>query len=821
VNPQNPADPSHPLPGEAAFPRPRPPALAAAVAAVNVSLLLAGLGARMRTAWVRVRPVIAHRGFRALAAAGLVMIAVGAGAHHLYLDRSGVPDLDPFIRFEPPTIGEVSDARGEVLIELAREYRRILEYDEIPPVVREAILAAEDKNFFSHSGIDYGAFPRVVWKTLATSVSASWRHSVAERRLAASVIFPQGGSTLTQQLVRGYFLRHMTVQEDGGTLIGNGLLAAAASKVLGVPATNKLSRKIEEIRLTFWLEREMERRFGSRQRAKQEILARYASFIYMGNGRYGFAAASEYYFAKPLSSYGPGDADKAALLAGITKSPRDYAPAPGNIERPRRRRNDILALMARNGSLPGEMARRAQAVPLRLAGRSKIKTEAPAVIENVFTELKAARRDGVSVEALIDGRIGVQTTVDNRIQRLVNGALESGLRAYEMRHPGSRGLIQGSVVVLRNSDAAVLAEAGGRQVYKDRYTSYSDYNRVTDSRRQPGSVMKPIVYLAAFAQGQALDDPVADEPISVSTGTNTPPKWIQNYDAKFKGLIPVRQALAESRNAATIRLAQGVGVREILRTARELGIRTPLQPYITTALGASEVQLLELANAYRALASSVSAEPHVIARVIGPAGEALFVPDASVRPLTIDPAAIAAIQEGLRGVVRLPSGTAHALAAQAFGIPVMGKTGTSSDYRDALFVGSTYGTAGVTVAVRIGYDDNRELGEKETGGRAALPIFREVVLGIYTQALTGTTPLFPEEMEQRITDYVAWAKADEADALASMETAPVLEPAVLPTRVMPALALTPASLPRPGPVFDPARYDARAKRDRGSSKDDR
>ena len=819
MTPLNSADPSRPLPGEAAAPRPL--ALFAAITAVNAALVLAGAGARGRAALARLRPLIVHRGFRAAAALSLVLLAAGAGAHHLYLDRSGVPDLEPFIRFEPPTIGEVSDARGEVLIELAREYRRILEYDEIPPVVREAILAAEDKNFFSHSGIDYGAFPRVMWKTLATSTSVSWRHSVAEHRLAPSVVFPQGGSTLTQQLVRGYFLRHMMVQEDGGTLIGDGLLAMAASKVLGVPATNKLARKIEEIRLTFWLENEMERRFGSKQRAKQEILARYASFIYMGNGRYGFSAASEYYFAKPLSSYGPGDADKAALLAGITKSPRDYAPSPGNVDRPRRRRNDILALMARNGSLPDESARRAQGLPVRLAARSKMKTEAPAVVENVFTELKAARRDGVSVEALIEGRISVQTTVDNRIQRLVNAALESGLRAYETRHPKSRGLIQGSVVVLRNADAGVLAEAGGRQVYKDRYTSYSDYNRVTDSRRQPGSVMKPIVYLAAFAQGEALDDQVADEPISVSTGLNTPPKWIQNYDAKFKGLIPVRQALAESRNAATIRLAQGVGIHEILRTARELGIRTPLQPYITTALGASEVQLLELANAYRALASTVSAEPHVIARVSGPAGEALFTASPSVRPLAIDPEAIAAIQEGLRGVVRLPSGTAHALAADEFGIPVMGKTGTSSDFRDALFVGSTYGPEGVTVAVRIGYDDNRELGEKETGGRAALPIFREVVQGIYTQGLTGTTPTFPEEMEQRITDYVAAAAADASEEWAAEPTIPAFEPAVLPARLMPALALAPVMLAAPGPVFDPARSERRAKREPPASMRDR
>jgi membrane peptidoglycan carboxypeptidase len=224
------------------------------------------------------------------------------------------------------------------------------------------------------------------------------------------------------------------------------------------------------------------------------------------------------------------------------------------------------------------------------------------------------------------------------------------------------------------------------------------------------------------------------------------------------------------------------------------------------------VQLLELANAYRALASSVSAEPHVVARVSGPAGEALFTAVPSARPLAIAPEAVAAIQEGLRGVVRLPSGTAHALAADEFGIPVMGKTGTSSDYRDALFVGSTYGLDGVTVAVRIGYDDNRELGEKETGGRAALPIFRDVVQGIYTQGLTGTTPAFPDEMEQRITDYVAAATAEDTGEWAAAEAVPVFEPAVLPARLMPALALTPVSVAPRSPLFDPARSERRAKR---------
>ena len=772
------------------------------------------LGA-LRGAWAgartRVRALFARRTVRvaAFAVSGTALMLTAA-AHHVYLDHRDVPDLQPFIRFEPPTIGEVQDARGQVLIELAREYRRVVEYPDIPPVVRDAILAAEDKNFFSHSGIDYGAFPRVAWKTLTSSIAASWRHSTSERRLAPAIVFPQGGSTLTQQLVRGYFLRDMTSEEDRGTLIGHGFVPALSARVLGVPATNKLVRKVEEIRLSFWLEREMERRYGSKRRAKEEILARYASFIYMGNGRYGFAAASEYYFGKPLASYTAADADKAALLAGITKSPREYAPGPGNLDRPRRRRDDILALMVRNGTLSPELGRRAQEARIRLFARSKIKTEAPAVVENVFDELRAMRPEGGGVEALVDGRIRVQTTVDNRVQRLVNAALESGLRAYEKRHPTSRGLIQGSVVVLRNGDGAILAEAGGRQVYKDRYTSYSDYNRVIDSRRQPGSVMKPIVYLTAFRHGQALDDEVADEPIAVPLGTNQGVKWIHNYDDQFKGLIPVRQALAESRNAATVRLAERVGIQEVIRTARELGIRTPLQPYITTALGASEVQLLELANAYRALASGLGAEPHVIARVTDAGGAALFQARPATRPLDIDPDALAAIQEGLRGVVRLPSGTAHALADGDFGIPVMGKTGTSSDFRDALFVGSTYGPEGVTAAVRIGYDDNRELGEKETGGRAALPIFRDVVRGMYGEGLVGPAPEFPDEMERRITEYLADAAAAPPDDWAAAPPEP--EPALIPVRLMQALA--PMALRPPAPVFDPERGDRRRRHDR-------
>jgi penicillin-binding protein 1A len=291
--------------------------------------------------------------------------APGAGlVHEIYFDRSGLPDLEAFLRFEPPTTGQVRDARGEVLIELAREYRRVVSYDEVPSILRQAILAAEDKNFLSHSGLDYSALPRVVRKSVVSSLTRWWRGGSGFR-----LIFPQGGSTLTQQLVRNFFLPHLMRRESGDVLCSDGLTSRLLAAVVGVPVTNRLFRKKEEVRLTLWLEEEMRKRYGSREDAKREIFARYASFVYLGHGRYGFAAASEYYFAKPLSSYTSEDAGKAALLAGISKSPRDYAPVSGD-PRPRRRRNQILALMARNRYIPESLAKRGQAEPVAVSARA-------------------------------------------------------------------------------------------------------------------------------------------------------------------------------------------------------------------------------------------------------------------------------------------------------------------------------------------------------------------------------------------------------------------------------------------------------------------
>jgi len=692
------------------------------------------LGGSRRTVWVSASALVVL----------LLLPAVGL-VHHIYFNRSELPDLEPFIRFELPTIGQVYDINGKVLVELAREYRQVVPYDEVPPVLRDAILAAEDKNFFLHAGVEYRALLRVGYKAAVHSVAA-WRKGLLRLR------FPQGGSTLTQQLVRGYFLRDRVSRENGATLLRDGVAPRLLSVVVGVPTTNKLLRKLEEVRLALWLEEEMRRRYGSQEQAKREIFARSANLNYLGNGRYGLAAASAYYFGKSLSSYTVEDAGKAALLAGITKSPRDYSPVPGD-PRPLRRRNEILALMARNGYISEALAKRCQAEPVLVATASPVKTHAPAAINTVLDEVKQKGAGRFGVEDLFQGRISVRSTVDDRVQIIVNEALEKGLALYEKRHAQANGLIQGSVVVLRNADAAILAAAGGRQLDRGRYTRYFDYNRVTGSLRQPGSAWKPLVYLAAFRQDLNLDSLVPDEPIGIPGEPNRPVKWIANYDRQFKGLITVRQALAESRNAVAVWITREIGLHRVLGTSRELGIRTPLRPYLTTALGASEVRLLELAGAYRAIASGILAEPHIIARVIDASGGVLY--EAPRAQLDISSTHLGMIQEGLRGVVRLPEGTAHSLDSRDFPIPVMGKTGTTSDFRDALFVGSTYGRQGITVAVRIGFDDNRTLGEMETGGRTALPIFREIMFQVYERQLVGPVPQFPREIEDRLDEYLA------------------------------------------------------------------
>jgi penicillin-binding protein 1A len=714
-----------------------------------------------------------------LTCAALVSAAsVGAAAftvnalYHVYFQRAYLPDVGPFTRFEFPTIGRIYDINGQPLIELAREYRQITQYADIPPIVRDAILATEDKHFFSHNGVDYFSIPRVIGKVRVGAWTTRLATGGRRDNMPGRAIFPQGGSTITQQLVRGVFLQSHTSRENSYELRNVCFVARALSSVIGARNVNMVLRKREEMRLSLWIEEQMRERFGSKRRAKEEIFARYASFVYMGHGQYGFAQAAEYYFGRRLSTFTADDADKAAVLASIAKSPRDYAPDAHDTAPILRRRNQTLTLMAAENFISLGQMTAARQKPLSIAANHTPEVfQSSAVVAHVLDELKAKHRD-LGVEDLLQGRIQVNTTVDVRVQRIANNALQHGLQQYEQRHPRARGLTQGAVVVLNNRDGSILAEVGGRQVFQGRATSYSDFNRVRESMRQPGSTMKPIVYLAAFRHGDfTLETLVPDEPISVPDGRADVQKWISNYDGRFKGLIPIREALAESRNAVAIWITGQIGIDAVLRTSRSLGVQTSLQRYATTALGASEVNLLELATAYRTIASGLVAEPFVIRRIVRDSGEAIDENKRHDAPKSIRDDALSLIQEGLRGVVRIPTGTAHALDSRGFPIPVMGKTGTTNEFRDALFVGSTYGVDGITVAVRIGFDDNRSLGSKETGGRLALPVFQELMLKVYRGGIVGPVPPFPPQMEERITRYL------NAPPVVS-ETAPVVDAAL-------------------------------------------
>ena len=696
----------------------------------------------------------------------MTILLLLTGLHYVYLDRNNLPNIESFVNFEFPVVGHVYDINGQPLMEFAREHRQIVQYSEIPPIVRDAILAAEDRNFFSHNGVDYSRIPRVLSKVrvgaLVTRITRVGRQDKAD----SLVMLRQAGSTISQQLIRAFFLKTLTDTENS-----NELQPGALSFVIGARSAKKLVRKVEEIRLSLWMEQKMQERFGSKRRAKEEILARYASFLYMGNGQYGFSAASEYYFGRPLSSLTEADADKAALLAGIAKSPRDYAPSGSNVERIRHRRDQILLLMVKRGFICREIAGAAQQRPIFVVVPTKEEiAQAPAVIESVLHELRGNDSE-LSIQSLLLGRIQVYSTIDSRMQRIVSQALEHGLTMYENRHPSARGIIQGSVVVLRNNNAGILAESGGRQFYRSRSTSFSDFNRVTKSLRQPGSAMKPFVYLAAFRQGVFdLATIVPDEPISLPDGGKQSVKWISNYDGQFKGMIPLREALAESRNAVAVWTTTQIGIASVIQTARSVGIRTTLQPYTSTALGASEVTLMELANAYRTMASGIYAEPHAIQRIVR-SGEIALDNERGLPQTNVNSNSLALIQEGLRSVVRLPTGTGHTLDASGFPIAVMGKTGTTNNFRDALFVGSTYGRDGITVAVRIGFDDSHSLGQKETGARVALPVFKEIMLNVYGKKLIGPAPEFPLELEQNINSYLNSSTANTESRIATPDEA--------------------------------------------------
>jgi penicillin-binding protein 1B len=588
----------------------------------------------------------------------------------------------PLLRLDPLLIGSVFPADGEDRIVLAPE--------EIPSLIPAALRVVEDRRFWDHPGIDALA----VLRALFVNVTAG------EVR--------QGGSTLTQQLVRSYFLSN----------------------------ERTLVRKVREALMALALEANY---------AKPDILNAYVNEIYLGqDGQraiHGFGLASQFYFSKPVAEL---DASEIATLVAIVRGPSYYDPRR-HPERVRARRDLVVKLLADEKVLTEEEARRATAQDLGIApdpdaGASYF----PAFMALVKRELAAQYRE----EDLTSAGLRVFTGLDPLAQSRAETALAAGLKALRR---AEKPELEGAVVVANPQTAEVLAVVGGRR------SGFEGYNRALDARRPVGSLIKPVVYLAALQKGRTLVTPIEDAPIEVklSRGKVWNP---ENYDRATHGTVPLIRALAESMNLATVRLGMEVGVRDVVKLLGRLGVGDNLPANPSLLLGALDLSPFQVAQIYSTFASGGFHTPLKAVR---------SVQGADGKPLTQYPLetsqvadAVAVFQLNQALVQVMERGTGR---SARYRLPpeliVAGKTGTSDDLRDSWFAGFTNDLLAV---VWVGYDDNQPTGLTGAGG--ALSVWTEIMRAL---ASGGYDAAPPEGLEDLTVDYISGLGADAScgDAL--------------------------------------------------------
>ncbi|MDW8107462.1 MAG: PBP1A family penicillin-binding protein [Armatimonadota bacterium] len=476
--------------------------------------------------------------------------------------------------------------------------------------------------------------------TIAKEDRRFWQHRGVDWRAIARALWvnlterdiKQGGSTLTQQLARNIFLTQKRTY----------------------------SRKLQEIILA----QEMERRL-----TKERILELYLNQVYYGNGAYGVKAAARVYFNKPLERLTLAE---CALLAALPQRPSAYDPF-SNPDEAIFQRNLVLNLMAREGYITPAQRDAAKAEPLRLArARPHLRFLAPHFVMDVLRELEAQ----YGRELLLQGNLRVYTTLNMEMQRAAEAALQRGVRAFR-----AQGVTQGALALVDLRTGEIRALVGGVDFQR------SQYNNITQGRRQPGSAFKPIVYAVAFELGKLTPtSTLADTPISLPSGVAGKYWRPQNADGIFRGRVSVTRALTASINIPAVRAAQLVGADTIAEFARtRFGIESPLDPVLPLALGASAVKPLELAEAYSVFALKGNRlEPYMIRRVVDGNGITMLEQHTQVVPNVLSVQSAEWMDEILRQAVVKGTGKAAARIPNA-----RGKTGTTSDYRDAWFVGYT------------------------------------------------------------------------------------------------------------------------------------
>jgi penicillin-binding protein 1B len=582
------------------------------------------------------------------------------------------------ISFENGRVRSVRDAGGswigQVVVEpllLATLYgprheeRQLLDLEEVPERFRLAVLSAEDSRFYGHHGLDLKGILRAAW--------ANATHG----RIV------QGGSTITQQTVKNLYLGQQRTWW----------------------------RKIREMGMSLILDARYD---------KDEILEVYLNEVYLGQrgpvAVCGVEAAARFYFGLPLSDLSLGE---WALLAGMIRSPGSYNPFV-HPERAVERRAQVLDAMQRLGHLDAAEAEAAGNESLRLATGTRRRAPAPYAVD--FVQAHLAERYPASV--LSTQGLRIYTTIDPTAQTRATAALKQGLERLEHGYPAVRRQLderqlQGAVVITHPSSGAILALVGGRDY------SASQFDRAVQARRQPGSCFKPLVFATGFElasrderHGLTPATVLEDSPFELVSGGKT---WSPaNYDKTFRGSVTVREALEESLNVPTVRAAHHVGLERIVETAHACGIRSPMAPLPSLALGTAEVAPLELAAAFGTFANGgVRYSPWII-RSVTDSDENVLEGQGVQRERAISPQTAFLVTDLMQGVFE--RGTAKSASAHGYRGGAAGKTGTTDDTRDSWFVGYT---AERLALVCVGYDDNARTGL--TGATGALPIWVQIM----------------------------------------------------------------------------------------------
>jgi penicillin-binding protein 1A len=581
------------------------------------------------------------------------------------------PTVEELRAYRPPEASRIFAADGSVVADLSPQRRVVIPLSEMPALLRDGVVAVEDRRFWRHRGVDVRGLGRAAWRNVRT------------------LSLREGFSTITMQIPRNVFPEELHRAE-------------------------KLKRKACEVRLAA----RIERAFG-----KREILALYLNTINLANGFYGVEAASRGYFGKPASALDPAE---AALLIAVLNSPTRFNPR-SQPEQALRRRNTVLAVMAREGVIPPAEAEHARAQPLRLVAPAEVAGPAPYYVAAVRRELRARFGDDADVLGL-----RVHTGLVPALQQASATALRRQIERIESgawgvyRHPTPAGadgsaadVLQGMVIVLDARDGSVQALVGGRDF------GISQFDRAFQARRQPGSAFKPLVYATALQRGLTLSTPVETTPLEVRTVGS--PGWRPDdmvHDSVR--VLPARTALALSSNHAAVRVGQWAGVDEVIHTARRLGLRTPIPPYPSIFLGAAEVVPAELVAAYAAFANGgFRVEPRLISRVEDPRGRVLWQAPAG-RERALDEGVafltLSMLEEAVDG------GTGAAVRREGFWLPAAGKTGTTNDAKDAWFIGMT---PELVAGVWLGFDRPRRIQAGASGGRFAAPVWARIMTAAY------------------------------------------------------------------------------------------